>query len=133
MGVLLGLAGGSLLGLGCGDDGNGSDSLSKLMADGDVGSIAPGATAPAATTMPPRFCPNGDCTGSPLAFWTLDDCNPQSTTLADSATTSQISHPAFRAVGAACVASIDGEGIRLGKTDDILYAPINRTFSSTRG
>jgi Concanavalin A-like lectin/glucanases superfamily len=134
MGVQIGLAGGSLLGLGCGDSGSGSDSLSKLMADGDVGAVAAGAAAaPAAMTAPPRFCPNGDCTGSPLAFWTLDDCNPQSTTLADSATTSQTSHPAFRAVSAACVASIDAEGIRLSKADDIIYAPDQPDFLFNKG
>ncbi len=84
--VLLALAGGSLLALGCGDNGGGgsADSLSRLMDDGDVAAVVPTAAGarPPPMTAPPRFCPNGDCTGSPLAFWMLDDCNPPSTQLA---------------------------------------------------
>src|SRR5580698_1642164 len=134
-GVFLVLASASLMASGCGDNGGGSgDALSRLMDDGDVGSVAPGATAvPAAMTAPPRSCPNGDCSGSPLAFWMLDDCNTESTQLLDSGSTSEISHPAFRAVSAACVASIDGEGIRLAKADDIIYAPDQPDFLFNQG
>jgi hypothetical protein len=133
--VLLALAGGSLLALGCGDSGGGgsADSLSRLMDDGDVAAIAPTAAAPAAMTAPPRFCPNNDCTGSPLAFWMLDDCNPLSTQLFDSAFTSGITHPAFRAVSAACVASIDNEGVQLAGPDDIIYAPDQPDFLFNQG
>ena len=134
--TLLGFVGGSLLMLACGDNGSGvgGTSLSKLMDDGDVGAVAPAAKpVPPASTVPPRFCPNGDCTGSPLAFWTLDDCNAETTQLFDSGFTSGISHPAFRAVSAACVASIDNGGIRLAKKDDIIYAPDQPDFQFNQG
>ena len=135
-GGLIALAGVSLMALGCGDNSGAgsSDSLSRLMDDGDVGAVVPGAAAaPAAMTAPPRFCPNGDCSGSPLAFWTLDDCNTETTQLSDSAFTSEISHPAFRAVSTTCVASIDDEGIRLAGPDDIIYAPDQPDFLFNQG
>jgi hypothetical protein len=133
---LLALAGGSLLALGCGDNGGdvSADSLSRLMNDGDVAAVAPAAVGgPAGMTAPQRWCyPSGDCTGSPLAFWTLDDCNPQSTELNDSGY-SGIAHPAFRAVSAACVSSIDNVGIRLSGPDDVVYAPDQPDFLFNQG
>jgi Concanavalin A-like lectin/glucanases superfamily len=136
-GMLLALAGGSLVVLGCGDNGGdvSADSLSRLMDDGDVAAVAPAAAGgPAAMTAPPRYCyPSGDCSGSPLAFWTLDDCNGLSTQLGDSAFTSQITHPAFRAVSAACVSSVDNEGIRLSGKDDVVYAPDQPDFLFNQG
>jgi hypothetical protein len=131
--VVLALASGSLLAFGCGGDGGAvsGDALSQLMADGDLGAMAPGAPPP--MTPPARFCPTGDCSGSPLAFWMLDDCNPTSTQLQDSAFTSPITHPAFRAVSAACVASIDNQGIRLQGPDDIVYAPDQPDFVFDQG
>ncbi|HVV52322.1 MAG TPA: LamG domain-containing protein [Polyangia bacterium] len=127
------MVGGGLLAQGCGDNAAG-DPLARLMDDGDVSAVAPGAMGPpAAGSAPPRFCPTGDCSGSPLAFWTLDDCNAQTTQLADSATGSAISHPAFRAVSATCVASIDGQGIHLAGPDDIVYAPDQPDFSFNQG
>jgi hypothetical protein len=135
--VLLALAGGSLLALGCSDNSGdvSADSLSRLMDDGDVATVAPAAAgAPAPMTPPPRFCyPSGDCTGSPLAFWMLDDCNPQSAQLLDSSFTSQITHPAFRAVSAACVSSVDSQGIRLAGPDDVVYAPDQPDFLFNQG
>jgi hypothetical protein len=134
-GILMVLAGAGLATIGCGDNAGGAgDALSRLMEDGDVAAVAPGAmAAPVATTAPPRFCPNGDCSSSPLAFWMLDDCNASSTQLLDSANTSPITHPAFRAVNAACIASIDNEGVRLAGPDDIIYAPDQPDFLFTQG
>jgi hypothetical protein len=136
-GVLLALAGGGLLALGCGDNGGGisADTLSRLMDDGDVAAVAPAAIGgpPAGMPAPPRFCYTGDCSGLPLAFWTLDDCNGLSTQLVDNANTSQITHPAFRAVSAACVSSIDGQGIRLAGKDDVVYAPDQPDFLFNQG
>jgi hypothetical protein len=135
--VLLVFAGGSLLVLGCGDNGGGvsADALSRLMDDGDVAAVAPTAAAgaPAGMTAPPRFCSTGDCSGLPLAFWTLDDCNSLSTQLADFANTSEITHPAFRAVSAACVSSVDNQGIRLSGPDDVIYAPDQPDFLFNQG
>jgi hypothetical protein len=139
MGVIAvsGFVAASVLALGCGDNKGGGasgDALSRLMDDGDVAEVAPAlTTATARMTVPPRFCPNGDCTGSALAFWNLDDCNPFSTQLFDSEITSEITHPAFRAVSAACVASIDGQGVRLADTSDIIYAPDQPDFVFDQG
>ena len=104
----------------------GQTSWEALMTDGDPMQIAPGAMRP----MPPppgppsggRFCPNGDCSGSPLALWTFDDCNASNTGLADTAFTS-IPHPAFRSVSAACAAGIAGAAVKLATDEDIVYSP----------
>jgi endoglucanase len=126
--------------VGCGDDArvepNGP--WEALMGDGDLGTIAGATTAPATMTPtmtpppPPRFC--SDCSREPLAYWTLDDCNPNSTQLNDFATTSGIQHPAFRAVSVACVAGASGQGAQLGGVkDDILYAPDQPDFVFDQG
>ena len=98
-----------------------------LMTDGDPNQVAPGAMPRPMTPPPPgpgpgRFCP-GDCSGSPLALWTFDDCSMAVTNLADSAFTSQISHPAFRAVSAACAPGIAGAAVKLADDEDIVYSP----------
>jgi len=130
------LGGLSIAGAGLGCDGGAADdstheaTLSALMDDGDVGAIAPGAMVrpgPTPPPPPPRFCPGGDCTRAPLAFWRLDDCNPFSTELADTASSS-ISHPAFRAVSAACVQGVSGQGVRIAGDDDVVYAPDQPDF-----
>jgi hypothetical protein len=125
-----------VLALGCGDNSGGASdgALSRLMDDGDVGAVAPGLTSPPPPMTAPPRCPGGDCSGgSPLAFWKMDDCNSLSTQLIDSANSSPITHPAFRAVSAACVASIDGFGIQLAGTNDIVYAPDEPDFVFDQG
>jgi hypothetical protein len=127
------IAGGAL---GCDashDDGV-DPALQALMDDGDASALAPGAMVPPAPTPPPdRFCPNGDCTRAPLAFWRLDDCNMQSTELADTAFTTAITHPAFRAVSAACVDGVIGQGVRLAGKDDIVYSPDQPDYQFSAG
>ncbi len=131
--VLVLAAGATLLALGCGESTAPSEgALARLMEDGDVAALGLAATPPP-VKAPVRSCPNGDCSGAPLAFWNLDDCNSLSTQLLDSASTSEISHPAFRAVSAACVASIDGFGVRLAGTNDIIYAPDQPDFVFDQG
>ena len=98
-----------------------------LMTDGDPESGRPRCDAAAddaaaARGRVARFCP-GDCSGSPLALWTFDDCSMAVTNLADSAFTSQIPHPAFRAVSAACVPGIAGAAVKLADDEDIVYSP----------
>ena len=90
-----------------------------------------GATAVAPAIPPPRFC--SDCSREPLAFWTLDDCNTSSTQLNDSASTSSISHPAFRAVSVACVAGASSQAVKLAAKDDIVYAPDQPDFVFDQG
>jgi Concanavalin A-like lectin/glucanases superfamily len=105
---------------------------SALMADGDTSAIAPGPMGPASgTPQPPRFCI--DCTRVPLALWTFDDCNQLSTELADTAFTTSLSHPAFRAVSAACATGIDGQAVKLAGKDDIIYAPDQPDFLFDQG
>jgi hypothetical protein len=133
---MLVLAGGALVAWGCGEGGSvvPADALARLMNDGEVGAVSPGLSSPPPPmTVPPRFCPNDDCSATPLAFWKFEDCNTLSTQLFDSAGSSQITHPAFRAVSAACTASVDGTGIRLAGTNDIVYAPDQPDFTFDHG
>jgi Concanavalin A-like lectin/glucanases superfamily len=114
------------------DDAEFGTTWEALMADGDVGAIAP--SLPVAAPRPAQ--PTAGCEGcgsQPLAFWTLDDCNAQSTELADSAYTGQTSHPAFRAVSAACAPGVSGQGVRLSGKEDVVYAPDQPDFSFEQG
>ena len=109
-----------------------------VMSDGDPGRIAPGSTAsPGPGPMPApnqRYCPSGDCRGTPLALWTFDDCGATpSTQLADSAFNSPISHPAFRAVSAGCTPGIDGTAVKLSVADDVVYSPDQSDYVFDQG
>lgn len=115
------LASVTMLWLGCtsggGEPAAVESSWSALLDDGDASTIAPGAMVPAlAIALQTRSCPSGDCSRDPLAFWTFDDRNRLSTQLSDTAFTSLISHPAFRAVSVACVAGIDNGAVQLSVT-----------------
>src|ERR1041385_5105932 len=111
-------------GVGCNGDNarvnDGQTSWEALISDGDPTRIAPGSMRPMPPPAPPpgRFCPSGDCSGSPLALWAFDDCGPSSTTLADTAFASPLGHPAFRAVSAACVPGIAGAAVKLADDED---------------
>jgi endoglucanase len=109
-------------------------SWAALMDDGDVSIIAPGAaTRPPPPPPPDRSCFGDECARVPLALWTLDDCNTNSTELFDSAFTSPVRHPAFRSVSAACVEGRDGQGVRLAGGEDIVYAPDQPDFNFDHG
>jgi hypothetical protein len=137
MGRNVGWAVSGLVGMalgGCGPEPGAASVESRwaaLQADGDLSAIAPGSGAPPAMTLPPRFC--DDCSRAPLALWAFDDCNMQSTELADTAFTTSISHPAFRAVSAACAAGQDGQAIKISRNDDIVYAPDQPDFVFDQG
>ena len=66
-------------------------------------------------------------------LWTFDDCNTQSSELADSASSTFIRHPAFRSLGVACVAGRDGQAVHLAKGDDVVYAPDQPDFVFDQG
>lgn len=100
-----------------------------LMQDGDTSSIVQGAAGTA--TPAPRNC--SDCTAVPLAYWRFDDCNTQSTELADTAYTSAITHPAYRAVSAACVAGHQGQAVQISGSDDIVYSPDQPDYDFSQG
>lgn len=107
-------------------------SWEALLADGDPGLLAPAPSGRApAPALPPADC--ADCGAQPLAFWKLDDCNAQSTELADSAFSGVTQHPAFRAVSVACDAGVSGQGVRLSAKEDVLYAPDQPDFDFTHG
>ena len=109
-----------------------------LMSDGDPNQIAPG-SMPRPGSPPPmspadRFCPGNDCSGSPLALWTFNDCGTTpSTQLEDTAFTSPIAHPAFRAVSVACVPGIDGAAVKLADDEDIVYSPDQANYVFDKG
>ena len=127
----LAIAGASMGAQACGDNQAGTDeggALNALMSDGDPTRIAPGGMMPPGGPPPGRFCPSGDCARDPLAFWRFEDCGGPSTELADTAFTSPISHPAFRAVSVGCAPGVDGQGLRLAASDDVAYAPDQPDF-----
>ncbi len=111
-------------------------SWSSYLEDGDVGKLAPGAipVAPPVSppSLPPRTC-GSDCASQPLALWTFDDCNAQSSELADSAGSTFVHHPAFRSLGVTCVSGRVGEAVHLAKADDVVYAPDQPDFLFNQG
>lgn len=137
------LSGAGLFALGCTGGGapaptdDEQSQWEALMSDGDPSTIAPGSMRPGPMPPPPpnaRFCPNNDCTGSPLAQWTFDDCGQTpSTELADTAFTSQITHPAYRAVAVACVPGISGAAVKLAADEDIIYSPDQADYVFDQG
>lgn len=112
------------------EDGDYGSSWQALMADGDAESITGPMPAPVSTSAP-RYC--ADCSGEPLAFWRLDDCNALSTQLADSAFTSVVSHPAFRSVSASCTEGASAQGVALRRREDVVYAPDQPDFVFDEG
>jgi hypothetical protein len=127
-----------LLAYGCGDNvptpGDGQNDLSALMNDGDASAMAPPRMMPPPPApLPNRYCPSGDCARDPLAHWRFDDCNTLSTELADTAFTSSISHPAFRAVSVACTEGMDNQAVKLAGADDVVYAPDQVDFAFGQG
>jgi hypothetical protein len=109
---------------------------SSYLEDGDVAAVAPGAMPvrpPMSPPPPSRNCVGSDCASQPLALWTFDDCNTQSSELADSASSTFIRHPAFRSLGVACVAGRDGQAVHLAKGDDVVYAPDQPDFAFDQG
>jgi endoglucanase len=111
------------------DERSAESTWQALLQDGDAAAIAPPSAA--ASTAAPRYC--SDCASVPLAYWQFDDCNAQSTQLADSANTSAITHPAFRAVSAACTAGHQGQAIQLSGGDDIVYSPDQPDYDFSQG
>ncbi|HVZ72634.1 MAG TPA: LamG domain-containing protein [Polyangia bacterium] len=63
-------------------------------------------------------------------FWKFDDCNMSRTELLDSTFNG---HTAFRAVSAACATGIDGQGLAIAHTDDLVYVPDQPTFTFDNG
>ena len=129
----LGCTGGGATAPGPSDDGQ--TRWEALMSDGDPSQIAPGAMRPPPPPPPSgRFCPGNDCSGSPLAQWTFDDCGATaSTELSDTAFTSPITHPAYRAVGVACVPGVAGAAVRLAADEDIVYSPDQADYVFDQG
>ncbi|MGE5784554.1 MAG: LamG domain-containing protein, partial [Myxococcales bacterium] len=88
-----------------------------------------GASSNPPNPEPSRWCDWRDCSEVPLALWRFDDCNAQSSALADSAPNYYYNyyyysgpHPAFRAVSARCVEGMRSQGIRLAVPDDVIYS-----------
>jgi len=67
---------------------------------------------------------------SAQGLWHFDDCNSGRTDLTDS---SFNFHTAFRAVSAACVPSIDNQGIGIDGDDDLVYVPDQPGFTFENG
>jgi hypothetical protein len=100
-------------------------------ATGTAGSIATGTGGKSMTgAAGAGGGPFGQFPQSGQGFWRFDDCNSSRTDLQDS---SFNFHTAFRAVSAACVPSIDNQGIGIDSDDDLVYVPDQPGFTFENG
>jgi Concanavalin A-like lectin/glucanases superfamily len=108
--------------------------------DGGGGSTGMG-TGTAGTGCEPKGCGMGGSGGggssgfpfpqSAQGLWMFEDCNTSRTDLGDSTFSS---HTAFRSVSAACAAgSIQGQGIAIDGSDDLVYVPDQPSFTFDNG
>ena len=68
--------------------------------------------------------------GPPVGAWNFDDCSPAQTQLRDSTFSN---NTAFRAVRAACVDGVQGQGVAIANTEDIVYVPDQPSFTFAQG
>jgi len=102
------------------------DELLALLQDDPLTSVPPGTTdarAPAAgaSLLPP---------GTAVGMWDFDDCTPSRTNLED---VSFSGNTAFRSVGAACTAGVQGKGVAIAAREDIVYVPDQPNFTFEDG
>jgi endoglucanase len=104
-----------------------TSSWEALLADGESLSVASDSTSAASN----RNCSN--CSVQPLAYWRFDDCNTQTTELADTGYATQFAHPAFRTVSTACVAGRSSQAVQLSNTEDLVYSPDQPDYDFSQG
>jgi hypothetical protein len=73
--------------------------------------------------------PGPGCRPSPLARWSLDDCNNARTELRDDMN----GFTAYRTVGATCVEGIENLGVSLPHESDLVYAPDQPAYTFRGG
>ena len=63
-------------------------------------------------------------------LWSFDDCSADRTELLDGGF---FAHTAFRAVTAACVPGVMGQGVAINESDDVIYVPDQPSFPFENG
>jgi hypothetical protein len=100
--------------------------LQALLRDDDLKQVPPGAvsrTDDVAELVPP-----------PINLqWRFDDCSPAQTQLREAGPFFLSTNPAFRAVNTACTAGVQGQGVAIAATEDIVYVPDQPTFAFDAG
>jgi concanavalin A-like lectin/glucanase superfamily protein len=109
-------------------DADDQDELQALLRDDPLEQVPPGAVEASARVAAP-IAP-GASSGPPVGRWTFDDCSPFRTQLGDSTFSG---NSAFRAVHAACTGGIQGQGVAIAETEDIIYVPDEPTFTFESG
>ena len=72
----------------------------------------------------------GDCTRSPIGFWTFDDCSVDRTDLNDR---SNQFHTAYRNVQQSCAPGQEGQAVTFARNTDLVYAPDQPDFGLDQG
>ena len=126
------LAAGMTLGAGCDSDGADDQAqLQALLHDEPLHQTLIGAAARSdATTGVSRAGELAATSGPPVGAWNFDDCSEVQTQLQDSTFTG---NTAFRAVNAACVDGIQGQGVAIANPEDIVYVPDQPNFTFEQG
>ena len=100
--------------------------LQALLHDEPLQQVPPSAASTMGVSTAALAVTPGDASsGPPIGAWDFDDCSSFSTNLFDS---SFNNNTAFRAVNAACVPGIQGQGVAIAATEDIVYVPDQPTF-----
>src|ERR1043165_4223083 len=104
--------------------------LQALLRDADLQQIPPGATqaAPGAGAVTRTAESALDAAPPPpvTLSWRFDDCSPSQTELREAR--SFFVTTAFRAVNAACTPGVQGQGVAIAATEDIVYVPDEPSF-----
>src|SRR5205814_6585482 len=104
--------------------------LQALLRDDDLQQVPPGAAqaAPGGGAVTRSAESALDAAPPPQVnlTWRFDDCSPAQTELREAR--SFLGSVAFRAVNAACAPGVQGQGIAIAATEDIVYVPDEPTF-----
>jgi len=106
--------------------------LQALLHDEPLQQVPPSAAASTmgVSSAALAVAPADASSGPPIGSWNFDDCSSFATNLFDS---SFNNNTAFRAVNAACVSGVQGQGVAIAATEDIVYVPDQPTFRFEAG
>jgi hypothetical protein len=108
--------------------------LQALLHDEPLQQVPPGAalrpTEGAAAVSRAGTTASAVPSGPPVGAWNFDDCNPERTQLFDS---TFANNTAFRSVNAACTDGVQGQGVAIAATEDIVYVPDQPSFTFEGG
>jgi hypothetical protein len=116
------------------DDADEAAQLQALLHDEPLRQVPPDASMPtgsgSATAARTSTALLADASGPPIGAWDFDDCSAFQTQLRDSTFSN---NTAFRSVNAACVDGVQGRGVAIANTEDIVYVPDQPAFRFEQG